>query len=74
MMRLPAHIEQWSDERRACNGITVVLSPGWSFLANSHQRSRTFASSLPAKEASRRHNVFQCKCTECAKTGKGTKP
>ena len=73
-MKLPGYIQKWSDDRPSCNGVNVVLAPGWSFLANGHLRSKTFNSTLLAKEASRHNKVFPCKCAECEKAGKGVKP
>lgn len=70
MKKLPAHIEHWSDERSLGNGIIVTLAYGWSFEYSgsgfwNHEGVRGFDTVTEARLATRKSEVFPCRCKEC---------
>lgn len=68
-MKLPKHIEDWSDERASGNGIIVTLQWGYTFESGEHEGVRGFDTLAEAKEETKRKNVYRCNCRECASKG-----
>lgn len=64
-MKLPSHIEHWSDERRLGNGVIVTLAPFLSFSHASHEGVRGFDTVSEARRESARKRVHRCGCAEC---------
>ena len=67
-LRVAAHIEDWSDERRIGNGIIVTLVPGFSFDWATHEGVRGFDTLTEARRETRRKHIHPCdpECLECA--------
>jgi hypothetical protein len=65
MIRLPRHIEHWSDERAIGNGVIVTLHWGWSFHPGEHLGVMGFDAVTEARWVSARKRVYPCRCELC---------
>lgn len=61
------YIEHWDDERNLDHGIIVTLRHGWSFYEHGHQGVMGFETVSEAREATKRKNIYPCKCNRCRK-------